>query len=249
MTKVYSHIESTSHFDTIWNEQVDRYSKYFSYTKNLAFAYQFKYTAYIYKLYQACVSDTVSNMSQIDLNMFLNQDTNYLQLMSMFNLYEPRKKKVKEEKYQVFSQTYDTLSNSDKSVVYVPVNLDFYTQDNLSALYPSVRASMVDFLVSKDLVTYDAKTSSLALRKYKCNIQDVATINSKASHSQVYDYQQTVNLKEVLNKIDSTFNSLQQDKQYLEDHIKILSRSIDTLNAKLQSQEQEGINGYLLTWH
>jgi hypothetical protein len=249
MIKVYSHINSSSHFDSLWNDQIDRFAKYFTYSRNLAFAYHFKQTAFITKLYEAVITDTVSDISEQDLAMFMEANCDLSQLAFVYKSYETKKKNIKPEKIALFVEQYDALAVSEKNTVRLPTSLDFYALNIFYGLYPSVRSSFVEFLLSQSLVSYNTKFCYLELTKYKCNIQDIAHINVAASHSKILNFNTNINLKDVFEKVDDLISSLQKDKYYLEEHIVVLSKAIDDLNGKLKQQQQEGINGYLLTWH
>lgn len=249
MIKVYSHINSPSHFNSLWNDQIDRFANYFTYSRNLAFAYHFKQTAFITKLYEAIVTDTVSDISEQHLGVFMNSECDLLELIDVLKAYEIRKKNIKSDKIDAFVQHYNALSEDEKGTVRVPTNVDFYTLNTFYGLYPSVRSSFINFLLSKGVITYNKKLFYLQLDKYSCTNSEISEINSVASHSKLLDFDNNINLKEIFENIDSLISSLKEDKYYLEEHIVVLSKAIDDLNKKLKQQQQEGVNGYLLTWH
>lgn len=248
MIKVYSHIDSKSHFNALWNDRIDNLSKYFSNTKNLLIAYNFKYFSFITQLYNSVINNKIDQLSEDHLNVYLNQNTDPLFLINLYKDYESRKKSVKSDKLNQYLSTLEDHTLDNDSVI-IPDSLEFFAYNFFYLFYPSVRQSLIDFLLSKDLITVNKKTFSLTLKKYNCTVNDIATINSSASHSKVNRLQKELNFKQVLESVDDTVSSLVNDKYYLEEHIQILSKHIDELNKRIQTQEQEGVNGYLLTWH
>jgi hypothetical protein len=248
MIKVYSHIDSKSHFNALWNDRIDNFVKYFANTKNLLIAYNFKYFGFISSLYQSVLNNRVDNFSQDDLNLYLSDDISSTVLIDLYKNYEHRKKSVKSYKLNDYLATLQNHTVDSNSII-IPDNLEFFSHNFLYPLYPSVRKSFMDFLISKDLLVVNKKNFSLTLKKYNCTVSDISSINSLASHVKVNHLQHELNFKQVLEKVDDTVSSLLNDKQYLEEHIKILSMHIDDLNKKIETQQQEGLNGYLLTWH
>jgi len=248
MIKVYSHIDSKSHFNALWNDRIDNLSKYFSNTKNLLIAYNFKYFSFITQLYNSVINNKIDQFSEDHLSIYLNDQTVSFDLVNLYKEYEARKKSVNSNKLSEYVSTFENHV-VDKDSVIIPESLDFFAYNFFYLLYPSVRQSLIDFLLSKDLITVNKKTFSLTLKKYNCTVNDIATINSSASHSKVNRLQKELNFKQGLESVDDTVSSLVNDKYYLEEHIQILSKHIDELNKRIQTQEQEGVNGYLLTWH
>ena len=248
MIQVYSHINSKNHFNALWNDRIDNLSKYFLNTRNLLIAYNFKYFSFITQLYNSVINNKIDQFSQDHLSVYLNQNTDPLFLINLYKDYDSRKKSVKPDKLNQYLSTFEDHTLDNDSVI-IPESLDFFAYNFFYLLYPSVRQSLMDFLLSKDLITVNKKTFSLTLKKYNCTVSDIATINSAASHSKVNRLQKELNFKQVLESVDDTVSSLVNDKYYLEEHIQILSKHIDELNKRIQTQEQEGLNGYLLTWH
>jgi hypothetical protein len=248
MIKVYSHIESKSHFDALWNDRIDYLSTYFANTKNLLIAYNFKYFNFITKLYNSVLDNTLDSFSQYDLNIYLSDQTVPSDLINLYKEYETRKKSVNSNK---LDQYVSTLQDHvvDKDFVIIPESYSFFPNNFFYSLYPSARQSLFDFLLKNELLVVNKKTFSITLKKYSCTIKDISTINSFTSYVKVDYLQKQSNFKQVLESIDDTISSLLVDKYYLEEHIQILSKHIDTLNKKIETQSQEGVNGYLLTWH
>jgi hypothetical protein len=73
-------------------------------------------------------------------------------------------------------------------------------------------------------------------------------INSCSYDKQSYDNYSNV-LEKYIATIDESLKNYQVDQQYLLDIVDRLSKRVFELETALETQQKEGVSGYLLSWH
>jgi len=256
MNRIHSHIKSKEHFDAIWNDTLDLYSKYFSNNLSNVFAYTFKLKGFLTFLYQNV--DFNSEFQDNETNALLssgdallqhaNVDRFTPQLHTAFNnylyglcAYEKRKKNIKSEKISsFFLENYSNMTKEQKSLVVLPFDINVLSEDFFSDFYPSIRTNIISFLLDKGLVNYNPNYEVIFLKKHNITNEEIESINLAGSLSQV-----SHNLKQVsdlTSKLSQLVDNLSKDREYLE--VRLVE-----LQDFIEKQNKEGMNGYLLTWH
>lgn len=121
-------------------------------------------------------------------------------------------------------------------------------------MLPSVNKIIVDYLLLNMIVNVFGSSTKRFLLLKNCDISDVAinTIQNKINSS-IYDKQSYDNYSNVLEKyiitVNQSLKNYQLDQQYLLGMIDSLSKRVFELETALETQQREGVNGYLLSWH
>lgn len=121
-------------------------------------------------------------------------------------------------------------------------------------MLPSVNKVIIDYLLFNKIVNVFGSSAKRFLLLKNCDISDLAinTIQNKINSS-IYDKQSYDNYSNVLEKyittVDQSLKNYQLDQQYLLDMIDSLSKRVFQLESALETQQKEGVNGYLLSWH
>ena len=121
-------------------------------------------------------------------------------------------------------------------------------------MLPSVNKIIVDYLLLIMIVNVFGSSTKRFLLLKNCDISDVAinTIQNKINSS-IYDKQSYDNYSNVLEKyiitVNQSLKNYQLDQKYLLGMIDSLSKSVFELETALETQQREGVNGYLLSWH
>lgn len=256
MNRIVSHVKSKQHFDAIWNNVLDTYSKYFSNNLPNSFAYTFKLTGFLNYIYSNRNIDSIESFPNVQnviscQNQLLDHASSTTFTPSLNNLFvayvdsllvfEKRKKTISTDKIcTFFLESYRSMNDDHKNTVVLPFTVDEILNQMLSDFYPSVVRAFTFFINSKQLAIYNNKYNVTFLKKHNITNDDLESINSPAKYVDLIS--NTEGILQSLSHLSTLVNSLIIDKEYIE-------LKYAELEAKIEKQEKEGMNGYLLTWH
>jgi hypothetical protein len=172
----------------------------------------------------------------------------YNQINNFYTSFQLRKKTVPASKLEQFVQHYESLDAQSKERTVLPYNVDELFSLFFTSLYPSVRSSVRDFLLNNNLVVFDKKLSAVYVKTFTPNIKSLQVMNKNSSQSLVSSFGSdfiesgSVDLQKMFSFVLNLVENLKNDNEYLERHI-------NGLNERMDRQDKEGMNGYLLTWH
>lgn len=256
MNRIISHVKSKQHFDDIWNNVLDFYSRYFSNNLPNSFAYTFKLKGFYNYIYSninvdsldsfPAVQNVISNQNHL-LNYASNTqftpelNTAFIAYIDSLLVFEKRKKTISTNRIcTFFLESYRSMNDDEKNKIFLPFTLEEVFNNLLPNFYPSARSSFVSFVSSKGLATYNSKYDITFLKKHNVTNEDLKNINIPINYTDVLS--NTQGILKSLSDLSNIVNSLIIDKEYLE-------LKFTELESIMEKQQKEGINGYLLTWH
>lgn len=261
MIKLYSKFDDSNvdEVNLYWSNNVHTVKSYFSYTPGLAYALHFGLMSYLSKaLGYILKEDTECNFMQDFRNSFLNVSWNVENSHNLHSLlvsHESRNKTYNTEKVSSFFNNYDSRTEAqrkeDSSYAVFPRCKKDFLEVFLADLYPSLRNAFVAYLEQNKVIIFDKKDKFVRIKNYKFKLEE---LNSRVNHfsSQVLLENLNNNVYNFidLNKILSTFITvISDDINYLHKNLDYFNHHVSFLKQELHKQKQEGINGYLLTWH
>ena len=119
-------------------------------------------------------------------------------------------------------------------------------------MLPSITKVIIEHLVFNKVVNIfgSATKRFLLLKNWDISDTGIATIQNKIK---AFDEQTYSNFSDVLKQYvtiaDESMRNYQVDQAYLLDVIDRLSKRVVELETALETQQREGVNGYLLSWH
>lgn len=260
MNRIQSHIKSKQHFDEIWNNRLDFYSTYFANNLPNSFAYHFRL-----KNFSNLLLTTVDLNSIDSSTTYASFITRYQSLLSFQNAvdytssldaelssyfeilvnYEDRRKKIPsvEKLRSFFHDVYLSITPQQKNTIVFPFAVDLVIDFFFADFYPSIQSSIKTFFIKNNLIVHNSKLGITFLKKHNITNEDLEIINKNSLIS--FDgYSDNVlnNAKVSLDLLFNAVDNLNNDKKFLE------SKVIELQN-KIDKDQKEGFNGYLLTWH
>jgi len=119
-------------------------------------------------------------------------------------------------------------------------------------MLPSITKVIIEHLVFNKVVNIfgSATKRFLLLKNWDISDTGITTIQNKIK---AFDEQTYSNFSDVLKQYvtiaDESMRNYQVDQAYLLDVIDRLSKRVVELETALETQQREGVNGYLLSWH
>jgi hypothetical protein len=119
-------------------------------------------------------------------------------------------------------------------------------------MLPSITKVIIEHLVFNKVVNIfgSATKRFLLLKNWDISDTGITTIQNKIK---AFDEQTYSNFSDVLKQYvtiaDESMRNYQVDQAYLLDVIDRLSKRVVQLETALETQQREGVNGYLLSWH
>lgn len=262
MTKLYYDKFDDSSPDQInayWSDNVNFLKNHFYHTSGLAYACHFGFMSY--------VAEAFSNVVKNDLNseFMTNFKNNFMDvswthdrsqaLHSMLVNYEARHKTYNIEKSASFFADYISRTQEevkqDSSYVIFPGSKDHFLNTYLVSLYPSLRNALVSYLEKNKVIVFDKKDKFVRIKNHKFKLEELNSCINCFSSQVILNKLKTgaFTFKEFNQILTNFVDAISIDIQYLDKNISDLNGYIDILEKNIEKQKQEGINGYLLTWH
>lgn len=250
MMDIHSHIKSVDHFDQIWNKKVSLFSKHFENRPVVACLYDFNITFFLRALADSMigVSDQIPQSDintheaycKMNLEAFMNcRDVAF----NFYMRYQPRKKPVTQKRLDAFNVSYQSLTAAQKKAVVLPYFFNDFFNIIFGSFYPSVRISLLSFMFKNKIIVPDKSNKFVTIVPYDPSNEHIFTMN-KSSTSLAYDT--------MLSDSKDVFDVLKSMQSYIENLIKdnnFVQNSYESLLKKMELQDKQGINGYLMTWH
>lgn len=127
-----------------------------------------------------------------------------------------------------------------------------FTASFFSGMLPSVSKVIVEHLVFMKVVNILGTSSKrfLLLKNWDISEVGILTIKSRIEVFTEKTYNEFSDaLKSYVAVADQSIRNYNIDQQYLLDLIDRMSKRIVELETTLETQQKEGLNGYLLSWH
>jgi hypothetical protein len=119
-------------------------------------------------------------------------------------------------------------------------------------MLPSITKVIIEHLVFNKVVNVfgSATRRFLLLKNWDISEAGISTIQNKINS---LDEQGYANFSDVLKQYvtiaDESLRNYKIDQEYLLDIVDRLSKRVAELETALETQQREGVNGYLLSWH
>jgi hypothetical protein len=119
-------------------------------------------------------------------------------------------------------------------------------------MLPSITKVIIEHLVFNKVVNVfgSATRRFLLLKNWDISEAGITTIQNKINS---LDEQGYANFSDILKQYvaiaDESLRNYQVDQEYLLDIVDRLSKRVVELETALETQQREGVNGYLLSWH
>lgn len=250
MMNIYSHIKSIDHFDQVWNKKVSLFGKHFENRPVIACLYSFNITFFLRALADSTigVSDQIpqshinahEEYCKMDLETFMNHQASAL---GFYMKYQPRRKPVTQKRLDAFNDSYQSYTAAQKKAVVLPYSSKDFFNIIFASFYPSVRISLFNFMFQNRIIVADKSDAFVTVVPYHPSTEHILIMN-KFSTSLVYET--------MLSDSKDVFDVLKSMQSYIENIIKdnnFVQSSYESLLRKIELQDKQGINGYLMTWH
>lgn len=121
-----------------------------------------------------------------------------------------------------------------------------------SGVIPSIAKSILEYMSFKKIINVAGSSAKrfLIIKPYDFSDADVNAINQKIISYSEQNYSTLSDaVKNYMAITDQTISNYKLDQEYLVHMIDSLSKRVVDLEQALETQQKEGINGYLLSWH
>ena len=144
------------------------------------------------------------------------------------------------------------VDHSDQYVF--PGDMEEFSLTFFPGMLPSINKVIIEHLLFNKVINVFGSSAKRFLLLKNYDISDTAItqiqnkINSCSYDKQSYDNYSNV-LEQYITVIDESLKNYQVDQQYLLNIVDRLSKRVFELETALETQQKEGVSGYLLSWH
>ncbi len=127
-----------------------------------------------------------------------------------------------------------------------------FTASFFPGMLPSITKVIIEHLVFNKVVNVFGPTTKrfLLLKNWDISEVGILTIKNRIEAFSEKTYNEFSNeLKNYIVVSDQSLRNYRIDQEYLLDIIDRLSKRVVELETALETQQKEGVNGYLLSWH